>query len=231
VVDIRGWIRDWHFKKFLNSTSNAWLLWQEGKDYSFKEMAFDESLGAYFIEDDEGEKLYLEDEAGRMGNLEGKPLGLASSQGRPIVNIEDAEHATAFDDKRSDKPPLQDDDHISMGQVRESLQVAHIERGQGQPDVEVINPFFQREDNPQIVDLRPTFQLFRRSARPDTPRKAAKNAVEAERAKSGPDLGQIGFVGTIFGAFLLGAITVEFIAGGGGGGVPVPIILDMMTML
>jgi len=228
---ISSWLREWHFKKFLNSTSNGWLLFQEGKDYSFKELAFDEDLGAYFVEDDDGEQLYFEDENGRMGNLEGKPLGLASSQGRPIVSVEDAEHATAFDDKRSDIPPLEDDDHISIGQVRDSLQVARIERDAG-PDVEVINPFFDRTEQAEIVDLRPTFQLFRRSARPDTPRKAAKNAVEAERAKSGPDLGQIGFVGTIFGAFLLGAITVEFIAGGGGGGgVSLPVMVDVLGML
>ncbi|MDR9412763.1 MAG: hypothetical protein RI531_09145, partial [Haloferacaceae archaeon] len=52
---------------------------------------------------------------------------------------------------------------------------------------------------------------------PDTPRKAAKNAVEAERANQGMDFGSLMQIGTIFGAFMLGAITVEYIAGGSGG--------------
>ncbi|MDR9412768.1 MAG: hypothetical protein RI531_09175, partial [Haloferacaceae archaeon] len=63
------------------------------------------------------------------------------------------------------------------------------------------------------------------------PRKAAKNAIEAERATQGIDLSQLTQIGTIFGAFLLGAITVEFIAGGGGGGVDVGGIGLMITSL
>jgi hypothetical protein len=58
---------------------------------------------------------------------------------------------------------------------------------------------------------------MRHSGTSDLPRKAAENARLAERAAKGTNLGQIGYVGSIFGAFLLGAITVEFIAGGGGG--------------
>ena len=227
IDSVRNWFRDRRLRKFLGSTTHGWLLFQKGREYELKELGYDEALDCYYIQDEDGEDLYFEDELGRMGSLEGVPLGLASSQGRPILNAEDAEHATAFDEKSTDKKPLEDDQVVSVGEMRDSLQVARIERN-GATDVEVINPFFDKERETDIVDLRPTFQLFRRSARPDTPRKAAKNAIEAERAKSGPDLGQIGYITTIFSAFFLGAIVTEFIAGGSsGGGVALPVMLEV----
>jgi hypothetical protein len=223
---IRRWLNDRRLRKFLSSTTHGWLLFQKGREYELKELGYDEALDCYFIQDEDGEELYFEDELGRMGSLEGVPIGLASSQGRPIVDVQDAEHATAFDEKSTDKKPLQDEDVVTVKQMRDSLQVARLELDHAY--VEVINPFIDKERQTDIVDLRPTFQLFRRSARPDTPRKAAKNAIEAERAKSGPDLGQIGYITTIFSAFFLGAIVTEFIAGGSsGGGVALPVMLEV----
>jgi len=223
---VRNWFRDRRLRKFLGSTTHGWLLFQKGREYELKELGYDEALDCYFIQDEDGEDLYFEDELGRMGSLEGVPLGLASSQGRPIVDVQDAEHATAFDEKSTDKKPLKDDEVVTVKQMRESLQVARLELDH--TNVEVINPFIDKERETDIVDLRPTFQLFRRSARPDTPRKAAKNAIAAERAKSGPDLGQIGYITTIFSAFFLGAIVTEFIAGGSsGGGVALPVMLEV----
>jgi hypothetical protein len=69
-------------------------------------------------------------------------------------------------------------------------------------------------------------RLFPQESSPDTPRKAADNAVEAERATQGLSMGKVGDWVQIVGSFLMGAITVEFIAGSsGGGGVDVPIMV------
>jgi hypothetical protein len=62
-------------------------------------------------------------------------------------------------------------------------------------------------------------RLFRHGADPNTPKKAATNAIEAERAKSARDLGELLEWGKIAGSFLLGAIVAEYF-GGGGGSVP-----------
>ncbi|WP_182013505.1 hypothetical protein [Haloquadratum walsbyi] len=74
--------------------------------------------------------------------------------------------------------------------------------------------------------------LFRHAADPQTPVKAAKNAVEAERAVSSFDLGQLSQIAGLFGAFLLGAITVEFIAGAdsGSGGIDVGLQIASLLM-
>ena len=228
IDGIKQWWQTRRLSKFLSSSNNGWLLYQEGGEYDLKKLHFDEDLDCYYIER-AGERLYFEDHISRMGRIMGHPLGLASSQGRAVVNAHDAELATAMDEKTNNKNPVDDDDVMQVGTMRESLHVARIEKDRGN-NVDVINPFADLDDHPSIVDLRPTWQLFRRAARPDTPRKAAKNAVEAERAKSGPDLGQIGYVGSLFAAFLLGAITVEFIAGGGASVPSVGIMIEALNV-
>jgi hypothetical protein len=87
----------------------------------------------------------------------------------------------------------------------------------------LINPFTTVDG--KITDLRGIVKGMRHAGTSDLPRKAAENAKLAERASKGADLGQVGYVGSLFAAFLLGAITVEFIAGGGASGVSVGISL------
>jgi len=63
-------------------------------------------------------------------------------------------------------------------------------------------------------------------------RRLRQAAAERDRQDTGIDLSQLSQIGTIFGAFLLGAITVEFIAGSGSGGVDVGGIgLMILTLL
>jgi len=97
--------------------------------------------------------------------------------------------------------------------------------------IAIINPFHHTDDEPDIVDVRPTARLFRRAARPDTPRKAAKNAVEAERASQGLDLGTVGQTAMILMSAFIGGILTYIgttAGGGGGGGIALPIMLSIL---
>jgi hypothetical protein len=63
------------------------------------------------------------------------------------------------------------------------------------------------------------------------PRKAAKNAVEAERNLEGTDWGEAVTYGAILSAFLLGAISSTYIGGGGGGGGGINIGLMIQVLI
>ena len=107
------------------------------------------------------------------------------------------------------------------------MTVGELHPRDSEKSISIINPFHHIYDEPDIVDVRPVARLFRRSARPDTPRKAAKNAVEAERASQGLDLGTVGQTALILtSAFVGGLLTyIGFTASGGGGGIALPLIM------
>ena len=159
-------------------------------------------------------KEYYEDHAGAMRTLHGIPFGLACDQARPVVDADSAKKVTAVDAKLTDGGDIANES-MTWKDVIQRFQVGYVDRKDGRNWI--VNPFHLREHEDDIVDIRPTMRLFRHASSPDTPRKAAKNAVEAERANAGVDFGSIMQIGTIFGAFILGAITVEYIAGGSGG--------------
>ena len=111
-----------------------------------------------------------------------------------------------------------------MAEIREGFQVGELETDQGL--VSIINPF--TDAGGSVVDLRDVVKGLRHGGTSDLPRKAAENARLAERANSGMDWGPALQYGSLFAAFLLGGIMVEYIAGGGGGGGGVSLGLMLM---
>ena len=229
-----GRIRQWRINrlkdKLANVSNDGWLWVQRGNQYELEELHRDSDADAYYIETDDETREYYEDNLGMMHSFRGAPFGIATDRARVITDGETAQIATAMDQKDDNNELVTEDSVFRLGDIMQHLTVGQIEAPGGGKAI-IVNPFHRQADEPDIVDVRPITKMMRRASRPDTPRKAAKNAIEAERATQGIDLSQLTQIGTIFGAFLLGAITVEFIAGGGGGGVDVGGIGLMITSL
>jgi hypothetical protein len=212
-------------QKFLSFASHGWLLVQRGRNYKLYPMERDNDADSYIVETEDG-KEYYEDNLGMMRTLNGHPFGIATERGRPIVDAETAETAVAMDEKDDESKRLSPDSVVKIEDVMNHMTVGTLHPRDSDRSVAIINPFHLVEDEPDIVDVRPTARLFRRAARPDTPRKAAKNAVEAERASQGLDLGTIGQTALILTSAMVGGIlTYIGTTAGGGGGLSLPIML------
>ena len=166
-----------------------------------------------------------------MHSFRGAPFGIATDRARVITDGETAQIATTMDQKDENNELVTEDSVFRLGDIMEHLTVGQIQAPGGGKAI-IVNPFHRQADEPDIVDVRTITKLMRRASRPDTPRKGAKNAIEAERATQGIDLSQLSQRGRIVGAGRMGAITVEFIAGSGSGGVDVGGIgLMILTLL
>lgn len=197
--------------KVLQASSDGWLIIQQGQRYLMRQVQHDDGAITAMVDD---QKHHWEGDD-MMHTMAGVPLGLAVAGPASVVDVETAA-AVEHVDTQQDMPQLHQDDQLSVGQIRDSLQVGQVQTDQGV--VSLINPFTTVDA--KVTDLRGIVKGMRHAGTSDLPRKAAENARLAERATKGTDLGSIGQIGSIFGAFLLGAITVEFIAGGGGASVP-----------
>ena len=217
-------IHDWMLDRVLKSNKDdGWLIVQRGNNYSLEPAEYDSDADAFVVEHD-GDDQYYEDVAGMMHTMRGVPVGLATDEARPIVDVETAKTATAAEEKMTDGGILSTEAKLGIDEIINRLKVGTVNTSYG--TAHLINPFHAAEDEPDIVDVRPVVRLFSNDTAPDTPRKSAENAVEAERAVKGLNVGKLGDWVQIVGSFLMGAITVEFIAGSsGGGGVDVPIMV------
>lgn len=208
----------------LNGTADAWLLVQSGNSYELVEAEYESDAGAYVVELD-GAEQYYEDVGGMMGQLEGVPFGLANDDARVIVDADTAAAATAADAKVEDRGEIPRDAELSIDELRESMTVGTFETADG--PAQIINPFHRASDEPDVVDLSSITRVMKHAGAPDAPRKAADNAVEAERATQGMSLGTLTDWVKIVGSFLMGALVVEYISGSsGGGGVEVPLVVS-----
>ena len=225
MFNIKQKLAGWAFKKLLRSNGDGWVLTQRGNQYTIDPVERDAETDAYITNDGE----YLEDHIGRMKILHGVPFGLRLEQFRQVTDVEDAAVASAADDKVTDGGQLDVNEPITIAQIIERLKVGELFTNNGR--IVIVNPFHRLSDQPDIVDLRPTMRLFRHGADPNTPQKAATNAVEAERAKQPRDLTGLAQMGSVFGAFLLGAIVVEYFGGGGGGGGSIDIGLMILPWI
>jgi hypothetical protein len=204
-------LRQRALSKVLQSCPDGWLIVQQGNRYRLRPVQHaDGAITAYL----DGDKHHWEGDD-MMHELAGTPLGMAVAGPASVVDVE-AAAAVDHVETEQDMPELEPADQLSVGQIRDKLQVGQVKTDQGV--VSLINPFTTVDG--RVTDLRGIVGAMRHAGTSDLPRKAAENAKLAERASKGTDLGQIGYVGSMFGAFLLGAITVEFIAGSGGGSVP-----------
>lgn len=215
----------------LKSNKDGWVLTQRGNKYTLEQLSDDPESEELKIEHNDSEEI-IEDRLGKMHNFKGVPLGLRNDKHRPVVDVETAEVAVESDKKVTDGGEIKADDEMSLTEIQNHLLIGSMNTASGN-QIRYVNPFLEPDED--IVDLRDTMQLFRHASSPTTPIKAAKNAVEAERAVSSFDLGQVGQLAGMLGAFLLGAIVTEFIAGssgsGGGGGGGVDIGLQIVSTL
>lgn len=238
-----SFIRDSLLRQVLRSNKTGWLLTQRGTRYTLDPVTRDEDAGVYRVgSEDDAE--YAEDSAGLMHTLEGVPLGLRLERQRSIVDVDMAESAHAAAEKRADGGLLAADDpkEKTLAEVEDDLIVGKV-RGD-QRDQLYINPFAARDMIPDVLDLRNAAKLMRHDSDPNTPRKTAKNATEAERAfESWGDLKEMGKVAM---GFVLGMVATYAgtTAGGGGGGgnpadavniglsiVPVGLLPDLMVVV
>jgi len=217
-------IHSWMLDRVLSSNKeDGWLIVQRGNSYSLEPADYDSDADAFVVEHN-GDEQYYEDTAGLMHTMRGVPVGLATDEARPIVDTDTASTATTAEQKMTDGGLLSAETTLTVDEIVNRLKVGSVNTQYGQ--AHIINPFHALEDEPDVVDLRESVRLFPQESSPDTPRKAADNAVEAERATQGLSMGKVGDWVQIVGSFIMGAITVEFIAGSsGGGGVEVPIML------
>jgi hypothetical protein len=227
IQKYKRWKAYRHLKKFLNSNKEGWLLTQRGNRYTLDPVTRDADSDAFTVEFD-GETEYVEDNVGMMHYLGGVPFGLRNENARPIVDATSAAVAQTETGKINDEHQLSVDDSLTLSQIIDRLTVGTVYTENG--SVMIVNPFHALEDEPDIVDLRSVMRLFRHDADPKTPIKAAKNAIKAERAVSGFDWSNAAQIGGMLGAFLLGAIATEFIAGSAGGGMP-EVNLGLMILL
>jgi len=213
----------------LKANPDGWVLSQRGNHYDFEPLERDEKNARYRVGDGD-EEGFLEDHLGKMHHLNGVPIGLHLEDARQVVDVEDAAVATAFDDQVDDAGELELDTQLTPEEIMQFLDVGTVRTNHG--TAKIVNPYLAQDDVPDLVDLRDTMRLHRNAADPQTPLKAAQNAVEAERATQGMDWGNAAQIGGMIGAFLIGAITVEYIAGGsGGGGVSVGLMISMLSTM
>jgi len=206
-----GFMRGWLRRKWIRSNKDGWILLQRGNRYGIVPVDREDGMAVIEVDD---ERQYLEGE-NRMLNLDGVPFGLALEGPRDIVDVEAAAASTEVADMTDIGGANMSKDSFTLEEVADRIKVGELATDGGK--VTYLNPYLDLDPN-RIVDLRHITKLFAHSGTSDTPRKAAKNAIEAERSIQGRDFGQLVQYGMIVGAFLLGAITVEYIAGSGGGG-------------
>lgn len=211
------------------SASDGWLLVQRGNKYTLEEATYDSDADAYRTGGGDEDELFFEDQAGRMHTFRGVPFGICNDEFRPILDADTAKTATAVDEKVTDGGKLAPQSSIKVSDVMKRMRVGTVSTQDGV--AHIVNPYHHTDDEPDIVDMRPTASLLRHDSSPDAPRKAAKNAIEAERATDGLNVGNLTDWVQIVGSFLMGAIVTEYIAGSsGGGGVEVPLMLQPLIV-
>jgi len=137
-----------------------------------------------------------------MHTLNGVPFGLRRDDSRPIVDVISAQIAEGAATKLPDGGTIRADDELSIGEIQDRLLVGKFRNGEGQI-IHYVNPFVQAENS--VVDLRNIAKLFVHDSNPDAPRKAAENALEAERAlDDGYNLGEIAQYGMFIALLVLG---------------------------
>jgi hypothetical protein len=204
-----GYMRPRILRKILNSNAEGWLIIQRGQRYTIQPAVHAD--GGLTVEI--GDETHHFERPEMMHDLMGVPVGLALAGPTSLVDVEAAAAMGAMDPDE-DVEILDEDDQLPVGEIRESLHVTDLETDDGL--ISIINPF--TDVGGSVVDLRDVVKGLRHGGTSDLPRKAAENARLAERANNGLNMGAALQYGSLFAAFLLGGIMVEYIAGGGGAG-------------
>jgi len=250
------YVRDGLLRKILQSNRAGWVLTQRGTTYELDPVERDSDANCYKIGDGDDTE-YVEDTAGMMHSLEGVPLGLRLEGERPIVDVETVESIVGQETKVMDGGEIEpvdgdewpadpDPDPHDLAEFDTDELEDHFIIGKKtgkRRKILYVNPFTLRERIPDLVDLREAPKALQHDTDPDTPRKAAANAVEAERATLS-DWGEVWDFAKYAGAFLLGGIATYMgttaSGGGGGGGVTesvdvgltiAPVIMDIAGVM
>jgi len=208
---IKQWIAIWHLKKFLKANKTGWVITQRGNEYSIEPIKRNE-LGGY---DTIGTDEVVEDNAGLMHNLMGVPLGLRVDDQRPIVDVLSAQVGKEVAHKLPDGGEIKQGEQFTIEQLQDMLMVGKFRTDNGL--IHYVNPFVHI-DGSKVVDLRHVAKLFVHDSDPDAPRKAAANAIEAERAVADDRFSEVVKYGMLLGAVLIGFGLASYSGGGGAGG-------------
>jgi hypothetical protein len=213
----------WHLKRFLKANKTGWVITQRGNEYSIEPIKRDET-GAY---ETIGTEETVEDNAGLMHNLHGVPLGLRVDDQRPIVDVLAAQVGKEVAHKLPDGGEIKEGEQFTIQQLEDMLLVGKFRTDAGL--IHYLNPFVT-VDGDSIVDLRHVAKLFQHDSDPDAPRKAAANAIEAERAVSQSKYGEIMKYGMLLGAVLIGFGLASYSGGGGGGNSSIDLGVGMISL-
>lgn len=220
-------LRDAMLKQILRSNKDGWCLVQRGNSYDLEPLTREEDADAYRIGDKDDAE-WVEDEAGLMHSMYRVPFGLKLESKRPIVDVNTAAAAEGTAGKLTDGGQLTGSETFSLEDLQDRLHIGTLNAGER--TFVYVNPFVERATE-RLHDLREIGRVMTHDANPDTPRKTAKNAKEAERAF---DRGDLKEKGMYLASFVAGGI-VAYIGGsgggGGGGGVSMPMVLvDVASM-
>jgi hypothetical protein len=223
-----------------------WLLKPVGGTrYELVQVEYDDAEGKAWRagDDDDEDREYWDDTGGRMRTLFGKSFGLAVDDVASVVDPVDCAVGNAEAEKATDGGLLESaTETFSLEEIRDRAHIGTLEKkyqGGLERRVEFINPFVEigpDDDGAEgeIVDVRDSVELLSKNGSPETPRKTAENAAAAERAFE--DWGELKRNISLISAFIIGAITAEFIAGSGGGGGAIGLtiaqpVMDMSALL
>jgi hypothetical protein len=217
-------------KQILRSNKDGWALVQRGNSYSLEKMERDPDANAWTIDGEDGEDHFVTDPADQVHSFFGVPFGLKLGGKRPLVDVQTAAAAEGASEQVTDGGRLVAEDEMTLQQMQDRLGIGELQLPDRGVVVKYINPFVELPRD-RLVDIREVTQLFRYEGGSDVPRKAAKNAVEAEQAlESG--YGDLKEFGKVLAAFIAGAVAA-FIGssggggGGGGGGLNVGLLIDL----
>jgi len=210
----------------LNGNPDGWALVQRGNRYTLDMLSRDDDADAWQIGDEDSAE-WLEDPADQMHMLMGVPFALKLGAKRPATDLQTASAMDQAAGMQTDGGGEIDPSAMySMQEITSKMTVGEMRTSEGAL-VKFLNPYVDLASE-RVVDLRNITKAFRYDAGSDTPRKAAKNATEAER--SFDNLTDLKEFGKILSAFIAGAIAafIGSSAGGGGGGVPnVGLVIDV----
>lgn len=214
-------------RQILRSNRTGWALVQRGNEWSLDKLTRDEDTGAYRI-GSESDAEWVTDPGDMMHSWHGVPVGLKLEEKRPMVDVQAAAASHEAAEASTDGGAITAEDTYTATDLQEKLVVGSMQAGNRV--VQFINPF-KRLPKDEFVDLRNITKLMRYDAGSDVPRKAAKNATEAERAVKG-GYGDLKEFGKVLASFLMGAVAAYIgSSGGGGGGISVPIMMDAMAVM
>lgn len=210
------------FAKLLVKTglksNESWLIIQRANRYDLEPVEYSVEKKGYPVNPDDSEEELYEDDGGLMHPLiSGVQVGLAYESSRAIVDSATAGVAQA-EAAKTDGGEISPSEKLRIDEIENRALVGRLTGRESTGRIDIINPFTDVPDEETIVDVREVASLLTGNASPETPRRTARNAAEAERAFSGME--GLKQQASLIVAAMVGGILVYLgtSSGGGGGG-------------